>query len=212
MNEIMNKFLLVGDKFTPEMHLKQPGFTYSACGPFTKNKERIKKFMEIGNTNFIYKNELDKACFQHDMAYGKSKDLVKRTQSDKVLKDEALKIASDPKYDGYQRGLASMVYEFFDNKSASLNKSSENGIAKEPNYQLANELQKPIIRKFEKRKVYSSSTGNIWGVHLADIQSLTKYNKENRYLLCAIDLFSIHAWVIPITDKKELVLLMHLKK
>ena len=146
------------------------------------------------------------------MAYGKSKDLVKRTQSDKVLKDEALKIASDPKYDGYQRGLASMVYEFFDNKSASLNKSSENGIAKEPNYQLANELQKPIIRKFEKRKVYSSSTGNIWGVHLADIQSLTKYNKENKYLLCAIDLFSIYAWVIPITDKKELVLLMHLKK
>ena len=200
MNEIMNKFLLVGDKFTPEMHLKQPGFAYSACGPFTKNKERIKKFMETGNTNFIYKNELDKACFQHDMAYDKSKDLVKRTQSDKVLKDEAFKIASDPKYDGYQRGLASMVYEFFDNKSASLNKSSENGIAKEANYQLANELQKPIIRKFEKRKVYSSSTGNIWGVHLADIQS------------CAIDLFSKYAWVVPITDKKELVLLMHLKK
>ena len=74
MNKIVNKFLLVGDKFTPEMHLKQPGFTYSACGPFTKNKERIKKFMQTGNTDFINKNELDKACFQH----GKSKDLVKR--------------------------------------------------------------------------------------------------------------------------------------
>ena len=72
--------------------------------------------MQTGNTNFIYKNELDKACFQHDMAYGKSKDLVKRTQSDKVLKDKAFKIASDSKYDGYQRGLASTVYKLFDNK------------------------------------------------------------------------------------------------
>ena len=111
MNKIVNKFLLVGDKCMPEMHLKQPGFTYSACGPFTKNKERIEKFMQSGNTDFIYKNELDKACFQHDMAYGKSKDLIKRTQSDKVLKDKAFKIASNPKYDGYQRGLASMVYK-----------------------------------------------------------------------------------------------------
>ena len=109
MNEMFNKFLLVGDKFVPEMHLKQPGFTYSACGPFTKNKERIEKFMQTGNTDFIYKNELDKACFQHDMAYGKSKDLVKRTQSDKVLKDKVFKIASNPKYDGYQRRLASTV-------------------------------------------------------------------------------------------------------
>ena len=79
MNEIVNKFLLVGDKLMPEMHLKQPGSTYSACGPFTKNKERITKFMQTGNTNFIYKNELDKACFTHDMTYGKSKDLTKRT-------------------------------------------------------------------------------------------------------------------------------------
>ena len=97
MNEIINKFLLVGDKFMPEMHLKQPGFTYSACGPFTKNKERIEKFMQTGNTNFIYKNELDKACFQHDKAYGKSKDLVNRTQSDKVLRDKAFRNASDSK-------------------------------------------------------------------------------------------------------------------
>ena len=117
MNEIVNKFLLVGDKFMPEMHFKQPGFTYSACGPFTKNKERIKKFMQTGNTDFIYRNEFDKACFQHDMASDKSKDLVKRTQSDKVLKDKAFKIASDPNYDGYQSGLASMVYKFFDKKS-----------------------------------------------------------------------------------------------
>ena len=132
----------------PEMHLKQPGFTYSACGPFTKNKERIEKFMQTGNTNFIYKNELDKACFQNDMTDGKSKDLVKKTQSDKVLKNKAFKIVSDPKYDGYQRGLASMVYKFFDKKSTSLNKSSGSGITNEPNYLLANELHKPIIGKF----------------------------------------------------------------
>ena len=132
------------------MHLKQPGFTYSACAPFTKNKERIEKFIQTGNTDFIYRNELDQACFQHDMAYGKSKHLVKRTQSDKVLKDKAFKIASDPKYDGYQRRLTSMVYKFFDKKSKG------SGIVNEPNYQLANELHKPIIRKFKKRKVYSS--------------------------------------------------------
>ena len=90
MNEIINKFLLVGDKFMPEIHLKR--FTYSVCGPFTKNKERIEKFMQTGNTDFIYKNELDKACFQHDMAYGKLKDLIKRTQSDKVLKIKHLKL------------------------------------------------------------------------------------------------------------------------
>ena len=112
MNEVMNKFLLVGDKFMLELHLKQPGFTYSACGLFTRNKERIEKFMQTVNTDFIYRNELDKAYFQHDMAYGKSKDLTKRTQSDKFLRDKAFKIASDPKYDGYQRGLASMVYKF----------------------------------------------------------------------------------------------------
>ena len=134
MDEIVNKFLQVGDKFMSEMHLKQPGFTYSACGPFTKNKERIEKFMQTGNTDFIYKNELDKACFQHDMAYGKTKDLVKRTQSDKVLNNKAFKIASDPKYDGYQRGLASMVYNLFDKKS------SGSGVNAEPNYQHANEL------------------------------------------------------------------------
>ena len=104
MNEIVNKFLLAGDKFMPGKHLKQPGFTYSACGPFTKNKERNEKFMQTGNTGFIYRNELDKACFQHDMAYGKLKDLIKRSPLDKVLRDKAFKIASDPKCDGYRRG------------------------------------------------------------------------------------------------------------
>ena len=91
------------------MPLKQPGFTYSACGLFTRNKERIEKLIQTGNTDFIFRNELDKACFQHNIAYGKSKDFAKRTQSDKVLRDEVFKIASDPKYNGYQRGLATMV-------------------------------------------------------------------------------------------------------
>ena len=156
MNETVNTVSLVGDKFMPEMHLKHPGFTYSASGPFNKNKERIKKIMQPGNSDFIYKDELDKACFRHDMAYGKSKDLAKRTKSDKVLRDKAFKIASDPKYDGYQRELASMVYKFFDKKS------SGKGIVNEPNYQLASELHKPIIRKFKERKVYSSFRDNIW--------------------------------------------------
>ena len=117
MNEIVNKFLLTGDRFMPEMYLKQPGFTYSACGPFTKNKERIENFKETGDTSYIYKNELDKACFQHDMAYGDSKDLAKRTASYKVLRDKAFNTAKNRKYDGYQRGLASMVYKLFDKKS-----------------------------------------------------------------------------------------------
>ena len=149
MNEIVNKFLLVGNKFMPKIHLKQPSFSYSACGPFTKNKERIEKLMQTGNTDFIYRSELDKTCFQHGVAYDKSKGLAKRTQCDKVLRDKAFKIASDPKYDGYQRGLASMVYNFFDKKS------SGSGISNEPNYQLANELHKQIIQKFKRRKVYS---------------------------------------------------------
>ena len=162
--------------------------------------------MQTGNIDFIYKNELDKACFQHDMVYGKTKDLIKRTQSDKVLKDKAFKIASDPKYDGYKRGLASMVCRVF------YKKSSGSGIINEPNYQLANELHKPIIRKFKKRKVYSFFRDNIWGVDLADMQSLSKYNKEIKYLLCAIDLFSKCAWIIPIKDKKGVSIVNAFKK
>ena len=152
--------------------------------------------MKTGNTDFIYKNDLDKACFQHDMAYGKSKDLARRTESDKVLRDKAFKIASDPKYDGYQRRLASMVYKFFDKKSGG------SGVDAEPNYQLANELHRQIIRKFKRRKVYSSFRDNIWGVDLADMQSLSKYNKGIKYLLCAIDLFSKYVWVVPLKDKR----------
>ena len=113
MNDIINKFLLVGDTFMPEMHLRHPWFTYSACGPFTKNKGRIQKFKQTGDSRYIYRNEFDKACFQHDMAYRDFKDLKRRTSADNVLKDKAFNIAKNPKYDGYQRGLASVVYKFF---------------------------------------------------------------------------------------------------
>ena len=98
----------------PEMHLKQPGFTYSACGPFTKNKESIKRFKETRDSRYIYQNELEKACFWHDMAYGDFKDLSRRTIADKVLRDKAFNIAKNTKYDRYQRGLASIVYKLFD--------------------------------------------------------------------------------------------------
>ena len=113
-NDIINTFLSVGDKFMPELHLIDPIVKkYSACGPFTKYTKRIQDFMQDGNLSHIYKNEFDKACFQHDMAYNRFKDLEKRTQSDKVLKNKALKIASNPRHSGYERGLASMVYKFF---------------------------------------------------------------------------------------------------
>ena len=104
------------------------------------------------------------------MAYSKSKYLVKGTQSDKILRNKAFEIASDLKYDGYQRGLASMVYKFFNKKSKG------SGIINESNYQLANEVHKLIIKKIKKRKVYSSFKDNIWGVDLADMQSLSKFN------------------------------------
>ena len=101
MNEIVKKCLLAGDKFMQEMHLKQPGFTYSGWCPLTKKKNGIETFMQKGNKDFIYKNHLEKACFERDKAYGKSKDLAKRTESDKYLRDKAFKITNDPKYDSF---------------------------------------------------------------------------------------------------------------
>ena len=110
MHNIINKFLLAGDKFMPEMHLRQPQVFYSACGPFTRHKERIKEFKRTGDTRLLYRNELDKACFKHDVAYVKYKDVENRLISDQKLRNSAYDIASNPKYDGYHRGLASMVY------------------------------------------------------------------------------------------------------
>ena len=191
----------------PEMHLKQSQFTYSACGPFTRNKERIQKFKETGDSRYIYRIELDKAYFQHDVAYGDFKDLAKRTAADKVLRDKAFNIAKDPKYDGYQRGLASMVYKSFDKKTASLTDKSaaSSGIKSMPqNEQLAEELHKSIIRKFIKRKVYSAFKDNIWSADLVDMQLISKFNIGFRFLLCVIDIFSKYVWVVPLKDKKDL--------
>ena len=168
INNITNKFLLAGDKFMPEIHLRQPQFVYSACGPLTTHKERIKNFKQTGDTRYIYRNDLDEACFQHDSAYADNKDLINRTKADKVLKDKAYNIASNPEYDGYQRRLVSMFYKFFDKKSMG------NGFVKDSSLILADELHKPVIKKFNKRKVYSQFKDNIWGVDLADMQSLSK--------------------------------------
>ena len=178
----------------PEIHLKQPQFTHSVCGSFTKNKERIQKFKGTEDSRYIYRNELDKACFQHDMTYGDFKDLAKRAAADKVLSDKPFNIAKDPKYDAYQRGLVSMVYKFFDEKTAG------SGIKSMPqDEQLAEELHKPIIRKLKKRKVHSAFKDNIWGADLSDMQLISKFNF--RFSLCVINIFSKYAWVITLKDK-----------
>ena len=186
----------------PEMQLRQPQFVYSAYGPFTRHKERIKKFKQTGDTRYIYRNELDKTCFQHDSPYANHKDLINRTEGDKVLKDKAYDIASNPEYDGYQRGLASMVYKFYDKKSMGSGVKKLKDTAKPSSLILADELHKPVIKKFNKRKVYSQFKDNIWGVDLADMQSLSRKNKGIKYLLCAIDLYSKYTFVIPLKDKK----------
>ena len=195
MDNIINKFLLAGDKFMPEMHLRQPRFVYSACGPFTRHKDRIKEFKRTGDTRYIYRNELDKACFQHDSAYADHKDLINRTEADEFLRDKAYDTASNPKCDGYQRGLDSMVYKFFDKKSTGSGFMKLKNTARNSSI-LADELHKPIIRKFNKRKAYSQFKDNIWGEDLADMQSLSRKNKGIKYLLCAIDLYSKYAFVI----------------
>ena len=142
------------------------------------------------------------------MAYGDFKDLARRTASDKVLRDKAFNIAKNPKYDGYQRGLASMVYKFFDKKS----KGSGVNIEVKHNEQLAEELHKPIIRNFKKRTVYSGFKDNIWGADLADIQLISKFNTGTRFLLCAIDIFSKNICVIPLKDKKGITIVNAFQK
>ena len=156
--------------------------------------------MKDGRLSHILKNILDVACFQHDSAYAKYKDRLNRRQSDIFLKNKTLKIATGPRVNGCQRGLASMVYKFFNERTKgsgiNLQANSLN------NEMLAEELRKPIIKNFKKRKLYSSFKDNIWGVDLADMQLISKYNKGIRYLLCAIDLFSRYAWVISLKNKK----------
>ena len=171
-------------------------------------KKEFKKIKQAGDKRYIYRNELDKACFQHDSAYADHKDLINRTKSDKVLKDKAYNIASNPEYDGYQRGLANMVYKFFDKTSMG------SGIkTTEPSSLiLANELHKPVIKKFNKRKVYSQFKDNIWGVDLVEMQSLSRKNKGIKYLLCVIDLFSKYAFFVPLKHKKGISITNAFKK
>ena len=184
MNKIISKFLLTADKFMPELHLKQPGITYSACGRFTKHREGIQKFRETGNLKHLYRNDLDKSCFAHDATYSDSKDLAKRTISDKILKDRYYKIARNRKHDGYQRILAGKVYKFFDKKTGS-------GLS--VNEQLAEELHKLVIKKFKKRKVYARFKDKILAANLAEMGSLSCKNKNVKYLLCVIDVFTKYA-------------------
>ena len=143
MNKIISKFLLTGDKFMPELYLKQPGFTYIACGPFTKNRERIKKFRGTCSLKHLYRNELDKACFAHDTAYSDSKDFSQRTISDLILKYRVYEIAKNCRHCGCQKALASKVYKIFDNKT---------GFGISVNEQLAKELHKAVTKNSTEEK------------------------------------------------------------
>ena len=174
MNEIVYKCLLVEDKFMAKMHLKQSGFTYNTCEPFERNREKIQNFKVTGDSQYIYQNELDKACFKHNTTYGDFKDLTRRTASDKIWWYKAFNIAKNPKFDGNQTSLDPIVYTFFDRKTSGSGIKNENMLNKE----LAEELHKPIIRKFENRKVNSLFIDNILGAHLADMELISKFNKD----------------------------------
>ena len=151
---------------------------------------------ETGDSRSIYQNELDKACFQHDMVYWDFKNLNRRTAADKALLDKAYNVAKNPNYDGYQHGPDSMVYEFFDKKNGIKNENISNK-------QLAEELHKPVIRKFNQRKVYSPFIDITWDADAADMQLISKFNRGFRFLLCLIDICNKYAWVIPLKDKKK---------
>ena len=136
------------------------------------------------------------------MTYGDFKGLSRRTASNKILRDKAFNIAKNPKYDGYQRGPASMVYKFFDKRA------SGSGIKNEiiSNKELVEELHKSIIRKFNKRKVHSPFIDNVWGADLPDMQLISKFNKGIRFLFCVIDIYSKYAWAIPLKNKKGITI------
>ena len=129
--------MLTVAKFMPELHLRQPKITCSACGPFTKLRERIQKIKETGDLNYIYKSDLDKASFAHDTAYSDSKDLSKRIVPDEILKGRVYEVAINPKYDEYERGVANMEYNSFHKKTGS---------------EVSQELHKPVIKKIQEKK------------------------------------------------------------
>ena len=160
---------MTGDNFIPDMHFNQPEFTYRASGPFTKHYERIQILREARNLKHLHRNELDKAFLAHDAAYSDSKHLAIRAIWDKVLKDIAYIITINPGYDGYQKALASMVYKLFDKKTGSVVSVNE---------QLAEELHKPVIKKFKGRKVYARFKDNIWAIDLAKMELMSLKKKS----------------------------------
>ena len=173
-----------------------------------KNKERIKNFKVTEDSRYIHQNELHKACFPHETAYGDFKDLTKRKASDKILRDKALSTVKNPKYDEYQRDLSSMIHKFFD-------KNTSSGVIKNENMsnkRLAEKLQKPIIRKSEKRKVHSSFIDNFLFADFSDMQLISTFIKGIRFSLCVSYVFSKCARVTPLKDTKVLHLLMLSKK
>ena len=181
----------------PEMHLRQPGFTYSVYVPFTKKKKGCKNLKKLGIQDIFIKTN-----FQHNTAYGDFKDFPRRAASDKVLHDETFNITKNPKYNGHQLGLVSMVYKFFDKSlevtivwSQTLATGVKSVIKSEimPNHQLAKELHNSVIIKFEKRTVHSSFKCNICSADLADMQITSKCNKGFRFLFCGIDVYSKYA-------------------
>ena len=194
MNKIVKKFFLAGKKLMPELHFTQPGLTYSACGLFTKYREWIQKSRDTGNLKHIYKNELDKTCFAHDETFAGSKELSKRTVSDKILKDRAYKIAINLKYNGYQRWLESMVFKFFDKKTA---------LEASVNEELDQELHKSMIKKFKRSKVYATFKNNIRPADLAELRSLSSNNWGAKDLLSLTDVFTKYASVKHLKDKKN---------
>ena len=158
----------------PEIHLKQPGFTYSACGPFTNNKERVKKNKETWDSRYIYQNELDKVCFQHSISSEDFKNLNRRRAAEEVLCDKAFNIAKNPTYDRNVK-LLQWFINFYIKKIPGGRSKNENIF----NEELTKELRKQIIRKLDRRKVYSSFIDNIWGADLADMQWTSKCNWFN---------------------------------
>ena len=202
MSEITIKFLIAGDKFMPEMHLRQASITYRACGPFTNSKERIQKFQERGDSRYIYRNELDRAWFQHDIVYGGFKDLPRRTASDKLLLDKAFDIAKNPENEDLQRVLASMIFKHFDKKSSggAVRRPQSGTLATldkfvikcqiKPKQQLPKDLHKPIITNIIKLKSIFIFKKQYLGCWSSNRQLINKYNDEFRLLLCVVDIFN----------------------
>ena len=191
----------------PKIHLRTTEFTCSACEPPTKTKEKTQKFKETGKSRYIYRNKQDKACFQHDKAYGDFKDVFRKTGSDKLLCDKSFNTAKNPECDGYQRSLALTVYKFFYEKSGTHIWNETNS----ENQELAEELDKPIVGKFKNhirnfKKVCSPFKENVCGADLTDMQLISTYNQGIRLLSCVISIYSKYPRVNPLNDKKGITI------